>query len=103
MEALRRYKLRQLLDVQYKGKRELFLSDTGLTKGRLSQLLDEDLPFGEVAARNLEGRLKLEPGYFDNMHAQTVHFAVQFDGLPQHVKDRWLSLVELMSGTPPTD
>lgn len=98
MEALRRYKLRQILDVKYKGKRELFLSDTGLTKGRLSQLLDETQAFGEVAARNLEARLNLDPGFFDLMDAQTVHFAVQFDGLPQAAKDKWLELVTLLSG-----
>ena len=98
MHALRRYKLSQLLDVTYKGKRESFLSESGLTKGRLSQLLNPELPFGDVAARNLEGRLHLEPGYFDAMDAQTLHFAAQFDGLPQHVKDQWLTLVSLMSG-----
>ncbi len=77
------------------------MSDSGLTKGRLSQLLDPDLPFGDVAARNLEGRLHLEPGYFDAMDAQTVHFAVQFDALPQHIKDQWINLVDLMAGKPP--
>lgn len=99
MHALRRYKLQQLLDQKYKGKREAFLSESGLTKGRLSQLLDERLPFGDVAARNLEERLHLEPGFFDAMDAQTVAFAVQFDELPQHLKDRWMELLRLIGGT----
>lgn len=98
MHALRRYKLQQLLDQRYKGKREDFLAESGLTKGRLTQLLDARLPFGDVAARNLEERLHLEPGFFDAMDAQTVAFAVQFDGLPQHLKDRWMELLRLLDG-----
>ena len=98
MHALRRYKLQQLLDDSYKGKRELFLTKSGLSKGRLSQLLDPKQPFGDVAARNLEGRLQLEPGFFDAMDAKTVHFAVLFDGLPAHQQEQWLILVELMAG-----
>ena len=43
------------------------MNESGLTKGRLSQLLDPDQPFGDVAARNLESRLHLEPGFFDAM------------------------------------
>ena len=101
MHALRRYKLQQLLDETYKGKRELFLSKSGLSKGRLSQLLDPKQPFGDVAARNLEGRLDLDPGFFDAMDAQTVHFAVQFDALPQHLKAQWLTLVDLVAGKKP--
>jgi hypothetical protein len=98
MHALRRSKLQHLLDNRYKGSREQFLKDSGLSKGRLSQLLDPELPFGDVAARNLEERLRLEPGYFDAMDAQTVAFAVQFDALPQHQKAQWLELVTLLSG-----
>lgn len=60
------------------------MRETGLTKGRLSQLLDPEEPFGDVAARRLEERLRLEPGYFDTMDAQTVEWAVKFDSLPQH-------------------
>ena len=101
MHSLRRYKLQQLLDTRFKGKRELLLSEAGISKGRLSQLLDPEQPFGDVAARNLEERLHLEPGFFDAMDAQTVHFAVQFDLLPQHIKDQWLALVALMAGKKP--
>lgn len=98
MHALRRSKLQHLLDNRYKGSREQFLKDSGLSKGRLSQLLDPDLPFGDVAARNLEERLNLDPGYFDALDAQTVAFAMQFDALPQHLKTQWLELVTLLNG-----
>src|SRR6185503_2037545 len=37
-----------------------------LTKGRLSQLFDEDEPFGETAARNLAIRLGLPEDFFEN-------------------------------------
>ena len=72
------------------------MNETGISKGRLSQLLDPALPFGDVAARNLEDRLHLEPGFFDAMDAQTVEWAVQFDGLPQRLKDKWVDIVKML-------
>lgn len=97
MHSLRRYKLQHLLATRFGGSRGAFLSESGLTKGRLTQLLDPNQPFGDVAARNLEDRLQLEPGYFDTMDAQTVEWAVKFDALPQHVKERWLEIVGLLA------
>lgn len=79
------------------------MKKSGLTKGRLSQLLDPDEPFGEVAARNLEGRLTLPPGYFDQMDAQTLRWAVNFDALPQHIKDKWIELVKMLAVAPVED
>ncbi len=100
MHALRRQKLRFLLDHQFKGDRGAFLKASGLTKGRLSQLLDPDEPFGDVAARNLEARLHLEPGFFDAMDARTVEFAMAFERLPEHVKAQWEQLASML-GSPP--
>ena len=73
----------------------------GISKGRLSQLLDPKEPFGDVAARRLESRLHLDPGYFDAMDTETLQWAVTFDALPQHVKERWKDLVEMLSSAPP--
>lgn len=101
MHALRRYKLQQLLEGRFKNDRGRFVQESGLTKGRLSQLLDPEQPFGDVAARNLEERLHLEPGHFDAMDAQTVEWAVKFDSLPPHLKARWLELVEMLAGKLP--
>jgi hypothetical protein len=102
MHSLRRDKLRTLLSDHYKGNRGQFLKDTGLTAGRLSQLLDPAEPFGDTAARNLEQRLHLEPGYFDAMDARTLRFATSFERLPGHLKDRWEELVRMLGGEPPT-
>lgn len=102
MHALRRSKLRHLLDVQFKGDRGAFLKRSGLTKGRLSQLLDPKEPFGDVAARNLAERLELPPGYFDQMDAQTLQWAVAFDSLPQPIKDKWAELVKMLGDAPRT-
>ena len=99
MHALRRYKLSLLLAERFHGDRGEFLKQTGLTKGRLSQLLDPDVPFGETAARNLEQRLELDPGYFDQMDARTLEFAMQFEKLPAHQKAQWEQLVSML--TPP--
>lgn len=72
------------------------MKESGLTKGRLSQLLDPELPFGDVAARNLEERLRLEPGYFDAMDSRTLEFALAFESLPEHLKSQWQELVKML-------
>lgn len=96
MHTLRRQKLRALLSHQFKGDRGAFLKASGLTKGRLTQLLDPAEPFGDVAARNLETRLRLEPGYFDAMDARTVEFAMAFERLPPNLKAQWERLVSML-------
>ena len=68
-----------------------------ISPGRLSQLLDPNQPFGDVAARNLEERLQLPAGYFDSMDARTLAFALQFERLPPELKARWEELVGLLS------
>lgn len=102
MHALRRQKLRDLLNTRFSGDRGKFLDASGLTKGRLSQLLDPNEPFGDVAARNLESRLELEPGYFDKMDARTLQFALSFETLPEPVKAQWERLVAML-GSPTPD
>ena len=97
MHALRRQKLQDLLTRRFKGERGAFLKASGLTKGRLTQLLDPNQPFGDVAARNLEQRLQLEPGYFDTMDARTLEFALKFESLPEHMKASWEQLVSMMA------
>lgn len=99
MHALRRQKLRDLLSRRFKGDRGAFLSASGLTKGRLTRLLDPNEPFGDVAARNLEERLHLEPGYFDAMDARTLQFALAFESLPEHLKAHWEQLATMLGGT----
>ena len=74
------------------------MSESGLTKGRLSQLLDPNEPFGDIAARNLEVRLQLDPGYFDAMDQRTVQFAMAFESLPEAAKAKWEELASLLSG-----
>lgn len=76
------------------------MKDSRLSKGRLSQLLDPSVPFGETAARNLEARLHLDPGYFDSMDERTVQFALAFESLPEHQKHQWERLVSMLK--PPT-
>lgn len=99
MHALRRRKLEELLSRRFKGDRGALLKESGLTKGRLSQLLKPGEPFGDVAARNLEERLHLDPGYFDAMDARTLNFALTFEALPDHVKAKWEDLASMLAGT----
>lgn len=100
MHALRRHKLRNLLEHKFHGDREKFLDATGLSKGRLSQLLDENEPFGEVAARNLETRLHLDPGYFDAMDSRTVAFALAFEALSPSMKTKWEQIAKALQDPP---
>lgn len=50
----------------FKGDRAKLLRKTGLTKGRITQLLDGNEPFGERAATNLARRLGLKDDYFES-------------------------------------
>lgn len=52
-----------------KGDREKLIALTGYTKGRISQLFDENQPFGERAASNLAEKLNLRPDYFEGYEA----------------------------------
>lgn len=63
MDALDLHRKRRLealiAAAPYRGRSE-FLRRTGLSKGRVSQLLDPDTPFGERAARALAARIGME-------------------------------------------
>jgi hypothetical protein len=97
MQALRRHRLSQLLQGAFRGDRAALLRRSGLSKGRLSQLLDPAQPFGERAARQLEKRLRLEPGHLDSMSPDTVQWAVRFEALSPEMRARWGQLVELLA------
>lgn len=49
----------------FHGNQQEFAEAAGLSKGRVSQLLDPDQPFGERAAKNLCDRMGLPKYYFD--------------------------------------
>lgn len=54
MDAHRKKRLEQLIAAPpYNGDRPAFIEKAGLTKGRVAQLLDPRLPFGERSARAL--------------------------------------------------
>jgi len=65
-DAHRRRRFSAYLSGPLKGDRALLIRKTGLTKGRISQLLDTDLPFGERAAARLAERLGLPEDYFEH-------------------------------------
>lgn len=90
-----------MIETRYRGDRGALLSDAGITKGRLSQLLDPNKPFGDNAARNLEEKLELPPGYFDTMDARTLQFALMFEALPAHQKERWEDIVKTLAPPAP--
>ena len=48
-----------------RGDRARLIERTGLTKGRVTQILDEDQPFGEKAAQAMAEKLGLPGDYFE--------------------------------------
>lgn len=69
----RREKLTSLLSgPMFKGDRGLFCETASIFKGRLSQLLDEQEPFGDVAASNLATSIGLGFGYFNAFEFDAV-------------------------------
>lgn len=65
MDSHRRTRLADLLATRYKGNRADLITASGLSKGRISQLLKPGEAFKENAARSLEDALGLRRGYFD--------------------------------------
>ena len=65
MDATRRSRLARLLATRYNGDRGQLIAASGLSKGRISQLLNPAMPFKENAARGLEDALGLPTGYLD--------------------------------------
>jgi hypothetical protein len=66
MKEIRRLRLKKLLESpRFAGNKTKLWKEAGLSSGRLTQLLDEAEPFGDVAATNLEQALGLPHGYFN--------------------------------------
>lgn len=65
MDSHRRKRLQLLINTRFKGNRVDFQTATGLSKGRISQLLDGKLPFGERAAEALCKKLELPDRWFE--------------------------------------
>lgn len=66
MDAHRKDRLRTLIDSpRFKGSQQAFADAVGISKGRVSQILDPDEPFGERAARGYAERLNLPTNWFE--------------------------------------
>ena len=50
----------------YRGNQQVFAAKVGLSKGRISQMLDPDESFGERSARALASKLRLDDRYFED-------------------------------------
>jgi len=53
MKERRKARLAELIATRFSGDRGLFIAAVGLSKGRVSQLLDPDEAFGEKAAQRI--------------------------------------------------
>ena len=75
MKNIRRKKLGELLNSpRFAGDRSVFWAQAGITNSRLTQLLDPDESFGEIAASNLVDSLRLDKDFFtrDTHHQKVV-------------------------------
>lgn len=71
IEEIRRQNLRALIDgPPYMGDNKKFYEAAGITKGRLSQLLNGKEKFGETAAKNIEKKLGLQDNYLSFVKIQ---------------------------------
>lgn len=81
VKEFRRARFQELLDTRFKGDRKALMRATGLTKGRVSQLLDPTEPFGDNAAHRLVQKLALPPGYFDQPPSVDISLPLSNDAL----------------------
>lgn len=91
--ARRRQRLRQYLAERLRNDRGALIQKSGLTKGRIAQLLDDRQPFGERAAQDLARRLSLPVDYFDSPARDPAALAVELDRLETALLDLWKRLV----------
>lgn len=69
-QAIRKAALARYLEQTLNGNRGALIRNSGLTKGRVSQMLISG--FGDRAARDIEQRLQLPMGYFDQAELAAV-------------------------------
>lgn len=99
MENPRRRRFLDYFNGPLKGDRELLIRRSRYTKGRISQLFDDEQPFGEGAARNLAVRLGLAPDYFEREHeagsldAETMEVAKRYGQMSPEERQRFRALL----------
>lgn len=96
MKEIRRSRLKELLETRFNGSRTAMWKAAGLSSARLTQLLDENEPFGDIAAENLERSLSLPRGYLNGdappekprqegqLSAAATELALLFDLIPEN-------------------
>jgi hypothetical protein len=110
MQNARRSRFLDYFNGPLKGSREVLMKRTGLTKGRVSQLFDENQPFGELAARNLAEKLGLASDYFEigragapaGLSDRALDIARQFDQMTIEEQQRFMRLL-VAAQDPPAD
>lgn len=104
VKSYRRQRFLELLKGPFKGDRAAFATASGLTNGRITQLLDPNEPFGDTAARRLIERLGLPADYFDPpMAGQTpspagLAVGATYDKMKPEQQKLFLKLLEASFG-----
>lgn len=82
MDEYRKARLQRLIETRFDGDRAKFGEAASLTKGRVSQLLDPAIPFGERAAASLVEKLKLPDRWFDEGRSNVTIAAIGNRSIP---------------------
>lgn len=95
-DARRRALLRDYLRVQLRGNRAALIRKSGLSKGRIAQLLDDEQPFGERAAQTLGRKLGLGANFFDSSPVEPLPAGAVAVGLAvydESLQSKWNHLI----------
>jgi hypothetical protein len=89
MTLHRKQRLRELISAKpYLGNQQAFAAAAGLSKGRVTQLLDPQDSFGELSAKRIAIKLELgDPRYFELGFTSDSAAPVKLAGLPSIAKN----------------
>lgn len=109
----RKARLRELLKQdRFEGTRAIFCTQAGVSKSRLSQLLDDDDPFGERVARKIAANLRLGDKWFELpagterqisvVEKRDDRYSAMLD-LPADLQDAVLKIIQGLHRIPPAN
>ncbi|SHM05179.1 hypothetical protein SAMN05216428_11280 [Nitrosospira sp. Nsp11] len=102
IQAIRRARLRRLIDERFNGKQTDLLAACNQNQGEISGLLSGKRVFGEKKARTLEDELHLGRGYFDRQSDKPVATLTEdqlklldlVERMDPKAREKWLALGE---------
>lgn len=103
MDAERRRRFIEYFNGPLGGDRQKLMKKTGISKGRVTQLLDPNETFGQLTATRLAKALKLDPHYFERdavdvsvekLSPEALAFAAKYEAMTTKERHRLARLYE---------